>query len=263
MSESIVRRLHAGVFCLLLLFVSWVNTAAYGEVDGTTRNRYWMALPAGLGLGYLISQGDQDIYSSLHRHRDPHLKDLSHFLTRSGDGKTVIGVVGLTYGAAYLTDNVKLQDTVYRGIESLAVSGVIAETIKHTAGRQRPIYANGDDRWNGPKYFFRMDKDYFDSFPSGHATAAFALATTIALQYPDGWVPYAAYTWAAGVSLSRIYNEAHWTSDVLVGSAIGFVTARQVNRYHEKHGKGFLLIPKFIEAGGTQTLGLDVTVPLP
>ncbi|MFW6269745.1 MAG: phosphatase PAP2 family protein, partial [Bacillota bacterium] len=63
------------------------------------------------------------------------------------------------------------------------------------------------------------------SFPSGHATGSFATATVLANHYPE--LGKFAYTWASLVAISRMYEDAHWFSDVVVGSAIGYFTARQ------------------------------------
>ncbi|MBI5198020.1 MAG: phosphatase PAP2 family protein [Nitrospirae bacterium] len=257
---------------LLSIFWTFLPVHASGETSSTVSRvvetpdpgrDLLLYLPVGLGLGYLIADGDRKIYRELHDHRDDQIEQASDFLTRSGDGKTLLGVVALSYGAGYFSDNAKLQETTILGVESLVISGLMTEGLKHMTGRQRPIYAGGEDRWNGPRYFFRADEDYFDSFPSGHATAAFALATSFALQYPDGWVPYAAYTWAAGVAASRVYNEVHWTSDILAGSAIGYFTARAVHRYRQKKEKGFLLLPRSLYSGREVVPGFVLLIPLP
>ncbi len=61
------------------------------------------------------------------------------------------------------------------------------------------------------------------SFPSGHAASSFAAATVIAVLEPRLRVP--AFVLAAGIAFSRVYNGVHWPSDVLVGAAVGVVTA--------------------------------------
>ena len=246
----------------LTICITAVPTAGAGEPDQPV-SPLWLYLPAGLGVGYLMAEGDRDIAHFFHNHRDTGIEDVGKTLTRSGDGKVILGVVGLTYGIGYFSEDSKMKETATLGAESLVISGVITETLKHGTGRQRPNYADGEDRWNGPRYFFRLDDKSFDSFPSGHATAAFALATTLAMHYPDGWVPPIAYTWAVGVTISRIYNEVHWTSDVLVGSAIGYFTARAVSYYHQRTGGGIILIPRIISIEGTNTLGLTLSLPLP
>ena len=86
----------------------------------------------------------------------------------------------------------------------MIASKAITPALKKLTQRERP---NGGDA---------------DAFPSNHATQAFAVATVIATHYDDRrWVKWAAYGIATGVGISRIYHDAHWTSDVLAGAAIG------------------------------------------
>ncbi len=60
------------------------------------------------------------------------------------------------------------------------------------------------------------------SFPSGHSSEAFAIATSLTLRYPVEPVLIAGlYTYAAVVSLGRIYWGVHYPSDVFTGMLIG------------------------------------------
>jgi len=61
------------------------------------------------------------------------------------------------------------------------------------------------------------------SFPSGHAAAAFAVATVFAHRYRQHrWVPWVAYGVASVISFSRVTTQAHFPSDVFLGAALGF-----------------------------------------
>jgi membrane-associated phospholipid phosphatase len=67
------------------------------------------------------------------------------------------------------------------------------------------------------------------SFPSGHAAAAFALATVFAHRYRQHrWVPWVAYGVAGAISFSRITTQAHFPSDVFVGAALGYTMTKFV-----------------------------------
>lgn len=61
------------------------------------------------------------------------------------------------------------------------------------------------------------------SFPSGHATSAFAAATVLAWCEPRGRVWF--YVLAAAIAFSRVYLGVHWPSDVLAGALLGIATA--------------------------------------
>jgi undecaprenyl-diphosphatase len=98
-----------------------------------------------------------------------------------------------------------------------AGSALVTYGLKNAVNRQRP---EGETTRSN------------SSFPSGHATAAFALATVFAHDCPRLAIP--CYTLASGVALSRIYLGRHYPSDVLAGAAIGFVTAKLALHFREK-----------------------------
>lgn len=62
------------------------------------------------------------------------------------------------------------------------------------------------------------------SFPSGHAAAAFLMATVLRYYYPPLTIPL--YLIASAIGISRIYNGLHFPSDVLVGGILGFISAK-------------------------------------
>src|SRR6267378_167702 len=65
------------------------------------------------------------------------------------------------------------------------------------------------------------------SFPSGHTTAAFAVATVFAHRYRQHrWVPWVAYGAAAAVGFSRVTLQSHFPSDVFLGAALGYSISR-------------------------------------
>lgn len=57
------------------------------------------------------------------------------------------------------------------------------------------------------------------SFPSGHATVAFAAATVLALAVPR--LRWPLYALAALIAFSRVYVGVHYPGDVLAGALLG------------------------------------------
>ena len=96
-----------------------------------------------------------------------------------------------------------------------AAGSAANEIVNEAVGRSRPIWGRGElsfDPLSG-----------HTSFPSGHAAYTFAVAGGIDA-VTDGWLPAAAaYTVAGATALSRVYDDKHWLSDIVVGSAIGAV----------------------------------------
>src|SRR5437763_1923719 len=75
-------------------------------------------------------------------------------------------------------------------------------------------------------------QSHFESFPSGHATNAFAFATAIAGHYDGRVVPTIVYTIATGVAVSRVNDHDHFPSDVLAGALIGRGIAKGILARH-------------------------------
>ena len=106
---------------------------------------------------------------------------------------------------------------------SVAAAGAGALVVKEVLGRARPDDSPGDSRSFQP-FSGRS------SFPSGHATVAFALAESVRLSSGRSWTPWLTYPAAAFVGWSRVRDDVHWTSDVVAGAALGIWTARKVHR---------------------------------
>ncbi len=74
-------------------------------------------------------------------------------------------------------------------------------------------------------YTMHLDSADKYSMPSGHTTAAFAIATALTLCYPKPYVYIPAYAWAAFVGYGRMYLGLHYPSDVLAGAILGSASA--------------------------------------
>jgi len=103
---------------------------------------------------------------------------------------------------------------------SIIAGGLITPALKIVVGRERPSTTLSTFR-------FRPVSSNA-SFPSGHATEAFAVATAIAENYHSLWVQCLAYGTAGLVGYARVEQNAHFASDVVAGSLIGWSVARGV-----------------------------------
>jgi membrane-associated phospholipid phosphatase len=105
--------------------------------------------------------------------------------------------------------------------EAYADSAIVDVVMKAVTLRLRPsdIAPNG----SFSDTFFNSSKPLSASFPSGHAAAAFSIATVFAHRYRrHRWVPWVAYGAAGAISFSRVTTQAHFPSDVFLGAALGF-----------------------------------------
>jgi membrane-associated phospholipid phosphatase len=108
---------------------------------------------------------------------------------------------------------------------SIIAGGIITPVLKFAVGRSRPRETSGT-------YVFKPFSAH-QSFPSGHATQAFAVATVIASHYTEWWEQTLAYGAAGLVGVGRIQQNAHFASDVVAGSAIGWAVGRAVVHRHD------------------------------
>jgi membrane-associated phospholipid phosphatase len=149
-------------------------------------------------------------------------------------GSVIIGstlyIVGRTGG------NERMAELGLYGLEALAVGGGVTFLLKGLIGRARPYLDVDKPRNFGFARGF-ANEDY-RSFPSGHTVMAFAAAAAVT-GTADEWWPNS--TWYVGTAMfggatlagiSRMYNNKHWASDVVVGAAIGTFAGNKVVRYH-------------------------------
>jgi membrane-associated phospholipid phosphatase len=144
-----------------------------------------------------------------------------------------IYLVGLAAG------NRRTQDLGLHAVESILAASTIITVTKVTVGRARPRKSPGDPRDFG--LFRGVKDDEYRSFPSGHSGAAFAFAALVSSETGRMWpeakwvIGPVLYGSAALTGVSRIYNNAHWASDVLAGAAIGTLTGLKVYRFQHSH----------------------------
>lgn len=121
---------------------------------------------------------------------------------------TPLVFTGIAAGAVAFGD-ARVQNIGIISLESVASAAALSITAKHIAGRARPDQETG--QWS--KATDRSNA----SFPSNHATVAFAAVTPFAQEYDAPWL----YGVAAAGSLGRTAGRQHWVSDVVAGSLLG------------------------------------------
>jgi membrane-associated phospholipid phosphatase len=163
------------------------------------------------------------------------LRDISSYVTNFGANYEVYVLAAFgTYG--FIFNSQKVKTTTLLATQSYITAVVIESVLKVIAGRERPSYINPESgqlssRFYGP---FHSSSNDFKSFPSGHTTAAFAAATVYAMEYKKSIaIPIISYSAATLVGISRITENKHWATDVLMGATLGYLCGRQVvNNYH-------------------------------
>jgi membrane-associated phospholipid phosphatase len=108
--------------------------------------------------------------------------------------------------------------------EAYADSAVLDVVMKVATRRLRPSDIHPSGPFNDTFFNSHVSNVGINSsFPSSHASAAFAVATVFAHRYRrHRWVPWVAYGAASVISFSRVTNQSHFPSDVFLGAALGF-----------------------------------------
>ncbi|MBK7214839.1 MAG: phosphatase PAP2 family protein [Bacteroidales bacterium] len=156
-----------------------------------------------------------------------------------GSGKSSIPLIAELYFAGRFTHHYRLSATALTAAKSAAISSAVTLVVKQMAHRHRPYQDIPADaqNWDGPNSSWK-----YSSFPSGHTTLAFSIATVFASEYSNTiWVPALCYTLATGTALSRIKDDKHWASDVLIGAGIGYFTGR----FLWKKNRNVVVVPQF------------------
>lgn len=101
---------------------------------------------------------------------------------------------------------------------SIVITGLSANVIKAIFGKARPHLLKNDDLFGFEWFVLPNDYNHL-SFPSGHTTTAFTVATALSLIFPKWWPAF--YAYAITVGLARIGSWNHYPSDVLAGALYG------------------------------------------
>jgi len=139
----------------------------------------------------------------------------------------VIAVPASLMAAGYMRHDSYQVDTALMAAEAYGDSAIVDLAIKAVSRRDRPSDIPAGKPFTNT--FFNGGKSPLQgsSFPSGHAAAAFSVATVVANRYSrHRWVSIAVYGMASLISASRITSNAHFTSDVFLGAALGYTTAK-------------------------------------
>jgi len=163
--------------------------------------------------GAVFSQNaDIGILRKINLDRAPELDN--SFLSISGSAAVLsVGIPSVLLGTGYLKkDSLTTMNGLYTGL-TLVTAAVISTGLKYGIDRPRPFVTYPDIR--------KRTEAGSPSFPSGHTSTAFALATSISIAYPKWYIIAPTYLWATSVGYSRMDLGVHYPSDVLAGALVG------------------------------------------
>jgi membrane-associated phospholipid phosphatase len=187
---------------------------------------------AGIGAAALLDRTVRD--RELHDHSrfsDQVARDFEQFGTTGA-----FGTMGAFYLVGLVSDDARARSVGADGlIATLIAGGIVTPALKLIVGRRRPRDTD--------KTFDFKPFSGSSSFPSGHSTEAFAVASVIATHYDQRWVQVVSYGSATLVGFARVHHRAHFLSDVTAGAIIGTATGRSVVHRNEEERHKYALMP--------------------
>jgi membrane-associated phospholipid phosphatase len=264
-----VRARSWGVVCAAILLVpapsgalpaqagaSLDSVAAPGH-DEPHQIRWYEAAAVLGGIGAL-SLLDQPVHRFVQAHRSQTLNDIADVFRVEGEPVYYAGISLGVLGAGVITGDPEVQRTGVRLSTTVAVSAAAMSLLKLTFGRARPTDGVGAFSFHP----FSPPGNNSGSMtrgalPSGHTTAAFAVATTLADEVDSPVADVLLYTAAAGTAWSRINDNRHWLTDTSLGAIIGITASKIVSgrwRIFNFRPPSFLVGPN-----GKPAVGMTIT----
>jgi len=191
---------------------------------------HWNADQAGLAIGAgaltgTLMASDPATAPWIQGHASSATNQLSKVVTPFGSW-AAFATSGALVVSGIAFHETRLTTMGREALEACILAGLMTDIAKPVFGRYRPYQSDNET-------IFKPFSSH-QSFPSGHATEAFALASVVAAR-SDGWViPTLSYTVASMVAYSRVNDKQHFLSDVVAGGLIGTTVGRFLVSRHDR-----------------------------
>ncbi len=175
---------------------------------------------------------DNHMLRTIEKYRTPKQNSFFKFISKWNNPVCLAAPASLL-GVGLAKPDKLLQKKSGYGFETIAGSQVITFSLKFAINRPRP--AKRDTT------FVAVVNARNASFPSGHTSEAFAMATAMSVAVPKWFVIVPAYSWAVLVTYARMYLGVHYPSDVLGGAFVGAGTGYlmyKLNKWMLEKDKG-------------------------
>jgi membrane-associated phospholipid phosphatase len=233
---------------LILVTLLFPIAAARAQVADTIFHRSPLFTAKDLGMAAAFGLGTVAV-APLDRYFANRLQDSAtqsnRWLHGAATGFRILGSQGsLAAGAGlYLigraSKKTRTADIGLHSVEGMVTADLVTTGMKVFFGRARPFV---DVTNNYDFQLFRgLRDDKYRSFPSGHATNAFAFASIVSRETEMWWpgsrwyIGTLMYGGATLVGVSRMYNNQHWASDIISGAAVGTIVGLKVVKYQHSH----------------------------
>lgn len=233
---------------------SYVDDAAYLVTSPTRWDTYdWLEAGSVVGITAGLYVFDQKIQNFAQENRTDTTNNMTNVFIHAGEELYVFPALAALYVYGDRFDDDRAQKTALLGVQSWLYSSAVTYSLKTMVHRTRPNEGSAFT-FDGPNF-----SGQHDSFPSAHASTAWAVASVVAGEYDDNeYVPTLAYTVATLASLSRLNDNQNWASDVFFASATGFFIGNElVNRHDVDSGGKMTIIPVVSSKGAAIIVDLS------
>jgi len=169
-------------------------------------------------------------------------------ITNQAGAPYALAVPAVVFSISLLGNNNKFQDAAFTSLQAPIYAGLVTLLVKTTFGRSRPEDSRGARDFNP---FTNINS----AFPSGHATAAFAILAPWTFYYPNVFT-YGLLAIGTGTAIARMERQKHWLTDVLAGSAMGLSMAYWLSQKHQGRPARVMLAPSLGRGGIGMSMSL-------
>ena len=145
---------------------------------------------------------------------NPWLARLSNIGDRLGKGESLAVISLVIWALGFVLKRPVWKAAGWQSLLAHGIAGVVSNLTKHLVGRPRPKFMHAGTLELSP-----ISGSGWDSFPSGHVTASFAVAAVLAVKFPK--FRYAIWFVACAIAVSRIVRGSHYLTDVAGGALLG------------------------------------------
>lgn len=155
---------------------------------------------------------DINILKDINLNRNTQLDGAFREITNSATPIS-FGIPIALLGIGLLKKDSSLKQNAWNIGTAVVLSVALSTALKYTTNRERPFVTY--------PFIQKLTEGGSPSFPSGHTTEAFALATSLSIAYPKWYVIAPSFIWASAIGYSRLDLGVHYPSDVLAGAILG------------------------------------------
>jgi membrane-associated phospholipid phosphatase len=184
------------------------------------------ATVAAVGILYTVDTQTSNWFQNQRESAPSVIKDFGWYF---GSPQNNYAITGSVYLAGLFTNHEKLRRTGVLMITSASASGLIQQVTKSVTGRARPQTGYGKNHFRP----FGGDAGY-RSFPSGHTVLAVTTMYSLSKQFESPWLKGACWAVGAIPPVTRLWEGAHWLTDVVLSGVLSVAVVEGVDHYLDR-----------------------------